>query len=200
MAFDVSPLASASCHQPHATAAVHSHPPHPPTTWPLPSAQHLLQQAKTREEFSTLGCNVMTHFLLMANRDAEPFDSAFRDMMSFIADPMQWAVMEEELTERGVVRLTFYDIALDFTLLDAFDDLDRLPATIVSVLQNRWLTDRMKESALSAGIWAMIKAKKSMLKVCGEGFEWGRGVCVCVPACHVLVHCCVAPSSTLMVS
>lgn len=151
--------------------------------------QHLLQQAKTREEFSTVGCDVMTQFLLMANRDAEPFDSAFRDMMSFIADPMQWAVMEEELTERGVVRLTFYDIALDFTLLDAFDDLDRLPGTIVSVLQNRWLTDRMKESALSAGIWAIIKAKKSMLKVCGEGFEWG-GVCVLV--CVLVMSLCTA--------
>ena len=102
----------------------------------------------------------------MAKRDARPFEAAFQDMMCFVADPMRWAVMEEELTERGVVRLTFYDIALDFTLLDAFDDMDRLPGTIVSVLQNRWLTDRMKETALNAGIWAMIKAKKSMLKVC----------------------------------
>ena len=138
-------------------------PPDPP--WPLPHVQHLLQSVRTRDEFSALGCDVMVQFLLVAGRDAQPFHAAFQDMMSFVADPMQWAVMEEELTERGVVRLTFYDIALDFTLLDAFDDLDRLPGTIVSVLQNRWLTERMKESALSAGIWAMIKAKKSMLKV-----------------------------------
>ena len=131
-----------------------------------PSWQHLLLSADTRDEFSSVGCEVMSQFLLMAKRDARPFEAAFQDMMCFVADPMRWAVMEEELTERGVVRLTFYDIALDFTLLDAFDDMDRLPGTIVSVLQNRWLTDRMKETALNAGIWAMIKAKKSMLKVC----------------------------------
>ena len=176
LAFDVSPLTIAGTHHPLMSASPTPPPapsgPFPCIPWPLP-LQHLLQSSQTREEFSTVGCSVMTQFLLTANRDAKPFDVAFQDMLSFVANPMQWAVMEEELTERGVVRLSFYDIALDFTLLDAFDDLDRLPGTIVSVLQNRWLTDRMKESALNAGIWAMIKAKKSMLKV--GGAEGGRG-------------------------
>ena len=42
--------------------------------------------------------------------------------------------------------MNVYDIALDFVLLDAFTDLDHPPSTIVAVLQNRWITDGMKQS------------------------------------------------------
>ena len=96
-----------------------------------------------------------------------------------------------------VVCMNVYDIAMDFVLLDAFNDLDNPPSTIVAVLQNRWITDGMKKSvrhpifsssllfsfpplhstspfpllsslylkALSAAIWSLLKAKKSMLRV-----------------------------------
>ena len=107
----------------------------------------------------------MSAFFTMAGKDVQPFCVAFDNIMTFVAEQENWEIMKEELMERRVVEITFYDVVLDFTLLDAFDDLDNLPGTIVSVLQNRWLTDGMKESALNAGIWTMIKAKKSMLKV-----------------------------------
>ena len=42
--------------------------------------------------------------------------------------------------------MNVYDIALDFILLDAFDDLDNPPSAIVAVLQNRWITPSMKTS------------------------------------------------------
>ena len=42
--------------------------------------------------------------------------------------------------------MNVYDIAMDFVLLDAFNDLDNPPSTIVAVLQNRWITDGMKQS------------------------------------------------------
>ena len=45
-----------------------------------------------------------------------------------------------------VVCMNVYDIAMDFVLLDAFNDLDNPPSTIVAVLQNRWITDGMKKS------------------------------------------------------
>jgi len=42
------------------------------------------------------------------------------------------------------VCMNVYDIALDFVLMDAFNDLDNPPSTIVAVLQNTWITDGMK--------------------------------------------------------
>ena len=42
--------------------------------------------------------------------------------------------------------MNIFDIALDFVLLDAFTDLQNPPSTVVAVLQNRWITDGMKQS------------------------------------------------------
>jgi len=41
--------------------------------------------------------------------------------------------------------LTFYDVVIDFIFFDAFDDLENPPATLLSVMQNRWLTSGFKE-------------------------------------------------------
>ncbi|GIY33513.1 hypothetical protein CEXT_241751, partial [Caerostris extrusa] len=42
--------------------------------------------------------------------------------------------------------LTFYDIVLDFIVLDAFEDLENPPSSVIAVVQNRWLTDGFKET------------------------------------------------------
>jgi len=44
--------------------------------------------------------------------------------------------------------LTFYDVVIDFIFFDAFDDLENPPATLTSVMQNRWLTSGFKEMVI----------------------------------------------------
>ena len=84
--------------------------------------------------------------------------------------------------------MNVYDIALDFVLLDAFDDIEHPPSAIVSVLSNTWITAGMKQSVrplslktvlvqppsimylpctqmISAAIWSLLKAKSRMLTV-----------------------------------
>jgi hypothetical protein len=61
--------------------------------------------------------------------------------------------------------MNFYDIALDFLLFDAFDDLESPPVSIVTVMQNRWLSNGFKETALSTAVWSVLKAKRRLLKV-----------------------------------
>ena len=45
-----------------------------------------------------------------------------------------------------VVELSFYDVLLDFVLLDAFDDLATPPYSVATAVQNRWLSARIKET------------------------------------------------------
>lgn len=54
--------------------------------------------------------------------------------------------MEQELSARGVKAMTFYDIVLDYILMDAFEDLDSPPSSVLAVVQNRWLSNGFKES------------------------------------------------------
>lgn len=42
--------------------------------------------------------------------------------------------------------LNIYDVALDFMLMDAFDDLSSPPSALLSVIQNGWISDGIKQS------------------------------------------------------
>lgn len=45
-----------------------------------------------------------------------------------------------------VVCMSFFDIVLDFILMDAFEDLENPPSSVLAVLRNRWLSDSFKET------------------------------------------------------
>ena len=80
----------------------------------------------------------------------------------------QSASIEEmflELSPRRVRHFNFYDVILDYMILDAFQDLSNPPPTITSVLKNRWLTVSFKETSLTTAVWSVIKTKKSKVKV-----------------------------------
>lgn len=42
--------------------------------------------------------------------------------------------------------LNFYDIVLDFILMDSFEDLENPPISIQNVINNRWLNSSFKET------------------------------------------------------
>lgn len=42
--------------------------------------------------------------------------------------------------------MNFFDIVLDFILMDAFEDLESPPSSVVAILRNRWLSDSFKET------------------------------------------------------
>lgn len=73
-------------------------------------------------------------------------------------------LIKEELATRDVTIINFYDICLDFILLDAFEDLEEPPSAIVTVIQNRWLSQSFKETALATAVWSILKAKRKILK------------------------------------
>uniref|UniRef100_A0A803VYX3 Mitoguardin 1 n=1 Tax=Ficedula albicollis TaxID=59894 RepID=A0A803VYX3_FICAL len=47
---------------------------------------------------------------------------------------------------RKVKNLNFYDVVLDFILMDSFEDLENPPVSIQNVVNNRWLNSSFKET------------------------------------------------------
>lgn len=45
-----------------------------------------------------------------------------------------------------VKHMNFYDIVLDFILMDSFEDLENPPTSIQNVISNRWLNNSFKET------------------------------------------------------
>lgn len=70
----------------------------------------------------------------------------YEHMLKFLQEPNNHVIMEEELTMRGVKCMNFYDILIDFMLLDAFEEVEKPPPPIRAILQNRWISARFRET------------------------------------------------------
>ncbi|XP_069122349.1 mitoguardin-like [Argopecten irradians] len=120
----------------------------------------VFQVPENRNYFHQMGQQLLASFLIKADRDTDDFNQAFANMMDFVGDGSNWGTIEEELRGRGVKCFSFYDIVLDFIVMDAFDDLANPPSSVITVVQNRWLSNGFKETALATAVWSVLKAKR----------------------------------------
>lgn len=130
---------------------------------------HLFRDAAVSKWVSDTGRQILTDLMCLGDKDPKDFIVGYETMLSHLEDPVNWQRAEIELSLRGVKAMTFYDIVLDFIILDAFKDLDSPPGSVMAVIQNRFLSNGFKETALSTAVWSVLKAKKRMLKF-SDGF------------------------------
>lgn len=113
------------------------------------------------------GRQILTDLLLLSDKDPKDFLIGYEDMMNFLQDQNNWPAIQKELEQRQVKAMTFYDVVLDFIILDAFKDLDSPPASVKAVCQNRFLSNGFKETVCLYNIYfffyAMIKILILML-------------------------------------
>lgn len=79
-------------------------------------------------------------------QDPEEYLLHYENMLEFLGDPSNHKIMHEELSARGVKCINFYDIVIDFILLDSFDEVDKPPSSIKAILQNRWISASFRKT------------------------------------------------------
>ncbi|XP_054718913.1 mitoguardin-like [Uloborus diversus] len=126
--------------------------------------QLLFQQDDIRIWFMNVGRKILAGLMLRGEKDPKECLFAYDEIIAFSKDQSNWAVMEDELSTRDVKCLSFYDVVLDFIVLDAFEDLENPSSSVTAVVQNRWLSNGFKETALATAVWSILKAKRRMLK------------------------------------
>lgn len=131
--------------------------------------QILLMDETHRTFFMETGKQMVAGLMVKANKGPKAFLESYEDMLLYTKREETWAVTKMELEGRGVVCMNFFDIVLDFILMDAFEDLENPPSSVVAVLRNRWLSDSFKETALATACWSVLKAKRRLLMV-PDGF------------------------------
>ncbi|XP_041049574.1 mitoguardin 2 isoform X2 [Carcharodon carcharias] len=129
----------------------------------------LLQDEANRLYFSKIGKQMITGLMSSAGKNVNRFHETYQEMLHYAAREETWVTTKRELEGRGVVCMSFFDIVLDFILMDAFEDLESPPSSVVAVLRNRWLSDSFKETALATACWSVLKAKRRLLQV-PDGF------------------------------
>ncbi|KAG8447991.1 hypothetical protein GDO86_015188 [Hymenochirus boettgeri] len=133
------------------------------------SFQVLLEDEGNQLFFGEVGKQMVSGLMLKAEKNPKGFLENYEQMLHFALKEDTWATTQRELKGRGVVCMNFFDIALDFILMDAFEDLESPPSSVIAVLRNRWLSDSFKETALATACWSVLKAKRRLLMV-PDGF------------------------------
>lgn len=131
--------------------------------------QILLLDETHRTFFMETGKQMVAGLMVKANKSPKAFLESYEDMLLYTKREETWPITKMELEGRGVVCMNFFDIVLDFILMDAFEDLENPPSSVVAVLRNRWLSDSFKETALATACWSVLKAKRRLLMV-PDGF------------------------------
>ncbi|XP_005413665.1 PREDICTED: protein FAM73B isoform X2 [Chinchilla lanigera] len=129
----------------------------------------LLEDPGNQLFFGEVGRQMVTGLMTKAEKSPKGFLESYEEMLSYALRPETWATTRLELEGRGVVCMGFFDIVLDFILMDAFEDLEKPPSSVLAVLRNRWLSDSFKETALATACWSVLKAKRRLLMV-PDGF------------------------------
>lgn len=128
------------------------------------ASKMVFSSSEIRQWFIESGRQAVSTVIEQAGKDPSDFQAAFDELVEYTSSADNWRQTKDELSGRGVSHLSFYDVLLDFVLLDAFDDLETPPYTVATAVQNRWLSARIKETALTTAIWGVLKAKSSYLQ------------------------------------
>uniref|UniRef100_A0A1I7XW57 Exocyst subunit Exo70 family protein n=1 Tax=Heterorhabditis bacteriophora TaxID=37862 RepID=A0A1I7XW57_HETBA len=133
--------------------------------WCLRQAfEEVLKDQHRRIWLAKAGRTLLGDILKHSRQDPCQFYNSFDNLMEFFNDEANLKQMEEELASRGVVHFGFWDVVLDFILLDSFEDMKAPPSAIYSVTKNYFLSNSMKYSTISTIVWSMLKAKRKRLK------------------------------------
>ncbi|XP_055058785.2 mitoguardin 1 isoform X1 [Misgurnus anguillicaudatus] len=155
----------------------------------------ILCERATRAFLADTGKKILSSIIVKARKSPKRFEEVFEEMICFLEQSDHWENTEIELSARGVKHLNFYDIVLDFILMDSFEDLENPPISIQNVVNNRWLNNSFKETAVASSCWSVLKQKRQHIKV-QDGFI-AHFYAVCEHISPVLAWGFLGPKSSL---
>uniref|UniRef100_A0A671N135 Mitoguardin-1-like n=1 Tax=Sinocyclocheilus anshuiensis TaxID=1608454 RepID=A0A671N135_9TELE len=157
------------------------------------ACQVILCERATRAFLADTGKRILSSIIVKGSPTR--FEEVFEEMICFLEQTEHWENTEMELSARGVKHLDFYDIVLDFILMDSFEDLENPPISIQNVVNNRWLNNSFKETAVASSCWSVLKQKRQNMKV-QDGFI-AHFYAVCEHISPVLAWGFLGPKSSL---
>lgn len=139
---------------------------------------HCLRQAfdqifknnKNCEFFTKMGEEILRTLLGNSTKNIDDCLKVYHRFIDYVSDKENHGLLDEEIKFRSIPCLNFYDLVIDYIILDSFEDLDNPPSTIVSIVNNRWFGTGFKVGALQRAVEAVLKYKRSRLMVEGGFF------------------------------
>ncbi|XP_062047567.1 mitoguardin 1 isoform X2 [Lepus europaeus] len=141
------------------------------------AAEVILSETANRIFLAESGRKILSALIVKARKNPKKFEDVFDEMIYFLEQTDHWDSTEMELAARGVKNLNFYDVVLDFILMDSFEDLENPPTSIQNVVNNRWLNSSFKETAVTSSCWSVLKQKRQQMKIPDGFFAHFYAIC-----------------------
>ncbi|KAK1339880.1 hypothetical protein QTO34_018440 [Cnephaeus nilssonii] len=139
--------------------------------------QVILSETANRIFLAESGRKILSALIVKARKNPKKFEDVFDEMIYFLEQTDHWDSTEMELAAKGVKNLNFYDVVLDFILMDSFEDLENPPTSIQNVVNNRWLNSSFKETAVASSCWSVLKQKRQQMKIPDGFFAHFYAIC-----------------------
>ncbi|XP_065766756.1 mitoguardin 1 isoform X3 [Muntiacus reevesi] len=159
------------------------------------AAEVILSETANRIFLAESGRKILSALIVKARKNPKKFEDVFDEMIYFLEQTDHWDNTEMELAARGVKNLNFYDVVLDFILMDSFEDLENPPTSIQNVVNNRWLNSSFKETAVASSCWSVLKQKRQQMKI-PDGF-FAHFYAICEQISPVLAWGFLGPRNSL---
>lgn len=110
------------------------------------------------------GREILKTLLAHSPNDLENCLAAYEKLLSFVADESNHADIEREISMRKIPVLSFYDLVVDYIILESLDDLENPPSVVSSIVSNTWVSAKFRQSACQSAVSTALKYKRSQLK------------------------------------
>ncbi|OAF69077.1 hypothetical protein A3Q56_03170, partial [Intoshia linei] len=115
----------------------------------------ILRSHEKREFVQTKCIHILKKILEFNDIDSKGFMECLQKLQDYTEINLD-SVMEE-YRDRGISVYNFYDIVIDYILLDALQELESPSSSMVGIVRNRWISQRFKQMTISSAIWGVLK-------------------------------------------
>jgi len=126
--------------------------------------QDIIYDIKNCSFFIEAGREILTFFLAHNPTDLECCLSAYDKLLDYVGDEANHDDIQREISMRKIPVLSFYDLVVDYIILESLDDLDNPPAVVSSIVSNSWVSSKFRQSACQSAVSTALKYKRSQLK------------------------------------
>lgn len=125
----------------------------------------ILGHQENRDYFAEIGRDILDVLLAHSLKDPDDCLRSYEEFLLFVTNHENHAAIETEVRSRAIPCLSFYDVVLDYIIMDSFADLENPPSAVLSVANNKWLSSGFRELALQTAVSAVLRHKRSRLTV-----------------------------------
>lgn len=114
--------------------------------------------------FINSGKEILKFFLEHSPSDLDNCLKAYDKLLDYVGDESNHEDIQREISLRKIPMLSFYDLVVDYIILESLDDLDNPPAVVSSIVSNTWVSSKFRQSACQSAVSTALKYKRSQLK------------------------------------